>query len=135
MNSKNYLQYVAANLIRNFPNSIECVYHNANELYVTVIPADVKKLAYFLKNHTNMQFRQLLDILGVDYVGRHTRFEVVYSFLSLRYNIRLLIKTRVAQDAGLLSLESIYKSANWLEREVWDMFGIFFLDIQTCVGY
>jgi NADH/F420H2 dehydrogenase subunit C len=120
------LQYISATLLKNFPNSIECIYQSSNELYINIAASDIKKLAFFLQKHTNMQFKQLLDILGVDYVGRSRRFEVVYSFLSVRYNMRLIVKTSIPQDSGLVSLETIFKSANWLEREVWDMYGIFF---------
>ena len=127
--NKNLLQYIGTTVVKTFPNSLQYVCYTATELHISVASADIKKVAFFLQKHTNMQFKQLLDVFGVDYLGRAKRFEVNYSFLSLRYNVRVLLKTAVNQDAGLSSLEGIFKSANWLEREVWDMFGIFFLDI------
>lgn len=80
----------------------------------------------FLKLHTNAQHKHLLDVYGVDYPTRKQRFEVNYMSLSMIYNSRILTKINIYQDQIVDSVMSIYNSANWLEREVWDMFGVFF---------
>lgn len=122
------INYFVNILLRTFPNSISNVVQGSNEVFVTVLPNDLIKVAYFLKKNTNMQFKQLLDVLAVDYVGRFLRFEVLYNFLSVRYNVRIVLRIHIVQDAGVVSLTSVYSSANWLEREVWDMYGIFFFN-------
>jgi NADH-quinone oxidoreductase subunit C len=81
----------------------------------------------FLKNDDRLLFDMLLDITAVDYPTREPRFDVVYHLLSLPFNRRLRIKVRVGEDNPQLdSVTSLWGSANWLEREVWDMFGIGF---------
>lgn len=83
----------------------------------------------FFKKHTNTQYQILVDITAVDYLEpSETRFELVYQFLSLRYNHRITIKYLAKALAMLPSATSLYKSSGWLEREVWDLFGLFFLE-------
>ncbi len=80
-----------------------------------------------LRSDPELAFDILIDVTAVDYLGRDPRFEVVYHFLSLEKNHRMRVKIRVPEnDARVHSLAGIWKSANWLEREVWDMFGIRF---------
>lgn len=80
----------------------------------------------FFKYHTNTQAKLLLDIYAVDYPTRQKRFEVNYLMLSTFFNNRFFLKTNIMQDQIVNSVMSIFNSANWLEREIWDMFGIFF---------
>ena len=82
----------------------------------------------FLKNHTNTQFKMLIDITAVDYPSRSSRFEVVYQLLSIHYNARIRVKTNVDELTPMESVSSLFPSANWFERETWDMFGICFLN-------
>ena len=82
----------------------------------------------FLKNHTNTQFKMLIDITAVDYPSRSSRFEVVYQLLSIHYNARIRVKTNVDELTPIESVSSLFPSANWFERETWDMFGICFLN-------
>jgi len=124
----NYLEYIGNILIRTFPNSIRNVVQSSNEIYISITAEDLLKIAYFLKKNTFMQFHQLMDVWAVDYLGRQNRYEVLYNFLSVRYNIRLILKVRISDDMGINSLSSVYNSANWLEREVWDMYGIYFFN-------
>lgn len=80
-----------------------------------------------LRSDPELDFDMLVDLTAVDYLGRTPRFEVVYHFLSLSRNHRLRVKIRVPEsDARVHSLVGIWKSANWMEREVWDFFGIRF---------
>ena len=89
-----------------------------------------KKYMYFffnfLKKHTNFQFIQLIDLWGIDFLNLNKRFEINYSLVSLKYNSRIFVKIPIKENISLISLTSLYSSSNWLEREVWDMFGIFF---------
>ena len=82
----------------------------------------------FLKNHTNTQFKMLIDITAVDYPSRSSRFEVLYQLLSIHYNARIRVKTKVDELTPIESVSSLFPSANWFERETWDMFGICFLN-------
>lgn len=80
-----------------------------------------------LKTSSMFRFGSLMDLCGVDYPDRgHQRFEVVYSVLSLKNNIRFVVKARTSEDRAISSLLPLYPSAGWLERETWDMYGIFF---------
>ena len=85
------------------------------------------KIIDFLKNDPRLQFNVLVDITAIDYLERKPRFDVVYHLLSLPFSRRLRIKVPV--DDGIATLDSLtpwWAAANWLEREVWDMFGIRF---------
>lgn len=90
---------------------------------------DPTKLPYFfwfVKMHSNLKLDCLLDIWCVDFPDKKKRFEINYLLLSLRYNVRVIVKIAVEDGFGLPSIEPIFLSAGWLEREVWDMFGILF---------
>ena len=79
-----------------------------------------------MRDHQTTQFKILSDITAVDFPDRVNRFEVVYNLLSLRYNIRVTVKTVVNEITSLDSIVTLHNSANWYEWEVWDLFGIFF---------
>jgi len=76
------------------------------------------------RDHTGLQYKVLTDVTAVDYPERAQRFEVVYNRLSVRYGVRLLVKVRVDELQTVPTRTGRYKSANWMERERWDMFGI-----------
>ena len=97
-----------------------------DEIIFTIDPKVSLKFAQFLKMHCNTQFQQLVDVTAVDYPTRDKRFNVVYQYLSISYNARLRVKTMVDSVTAVESLTQCYQSATWWEREVWDMFGIFF---------
>ena len=98
------------------------------ELMITVrIPAITKVMA-FLRDDSNCQFKQLMDICGVDYPGREQRFEVVYNLLSLKHNQRIRIKVGTDEETAVPSVVSVFSSAGWYERETWDMYGVAFAD-------
>ena len=96
------------------------------ELMVTAAAAAVPKLLTFLRDDQNCQFKQLVDVTAVDHPEREARFTVVYNLLSLRHNQRIRVKTAVAEGATLTSVVGVFSSANWFEREVWDLFGVAF---------
>ncbi len=97
-----------------------------NELLVETENAELLEVVQFLKSNENCKFRQLIDIAGVDYPENEKRFELIYLFLSHEHNLRikLLIKFQVNQT--IVSLTKIFPSSNWMEREVFDMYGVKF---------
>uniref|UniRef100_A0A087XY48 NADH dehydrogenase [ubiquinone] iron-sulfur protein 3, mitochondrial n=1 Tax=Poecilia formosa TaxID=48698 RepID=A0A087XY48_POEFO len=99
-----------------------------NELEVMIHPDGVVPVLTFLKDHTNAQFRNMIDLTAVDVPSRQNRFEIVYNLLSLRYNSRIRVKTYTDELTPVDSSVSVHKAANWYEREeqVWDMYGVFF---------
>ncbi|WP_071796923.1 NADH-quinone oxidoreductase subunit C [Natronohydrobacter thiooxidans] len=96
------------------------------ELTVTTTPTHLVKLIRHLQIDESMRFSTLVDITGVDYPGRRKRFEVVYHFLSMYLNQRIRVKLAVGEDEIIPSITQVHPSANWFEREVFDMFGILF---------
>jgi NADH-quinone oxidoreductase subunit C len=98
------------------------------ELIVTVQRPSIVRVLTFLRDDTNCQFTQLMDICGVDYPSREERFEVVYNLLSMRHNQRVRVKLTTDEDTPVLSVTGLFSSAGWFEREAWDMYGIFFSD-------
>ena len=96
------------------------------ELSVEVTPASIVGLVDFLKGDANCRFSTLVDITAVDYPDRAKRFEVVYHFLSMYQNHRIRLRAAIRDDEMMPSITDIHPSANWFEREVFDMFGILF---------
>ena len=85
-------------------------------------------ICLFLKTDNDTKFRQLIDITVVDYPERNQRFDVVYLFLSHEFNQRLILSYSITENEVISSLTSIYPAANWMEREVFDMYGVSFKD-------
>ena len=96
------------------------------ELNVTVAPANIVDLVEFLKTDANCRFSTLVDITAVDYPERAKRFDVVYHFLSMYMNHRIRLRLQVREDDMVPSIVDVHPSANWFEREVYDMFGLLF---------
>ncbi len=81
----------------------------------------------FAKENENLKFDSMMDICGVDYLGQTPRFEVVYHLYSISLNHRIRVKVRVSEeDCVIPSVISLWKSADWFERETWEMFGVKF---------
>lgn len=97
-----------------------------DELTVYVPPSGILPIMKFLKYHTAAEFTQISDITAVDYPTRDQRFEVVYNMLSVRHNSRIRVKTYADEAQPVPSLTSLFDGALWYEREVYDMFGVFF---------
>ena len=116
----------AHSLILSVPQWISHVTVQHHEVNVVISPQSLLPFFTFLKHHTQTQYKVLMDITAVDYPSREQRFEVVYNLLSIHHNSRLRIKTSVDEITPVESLVNLYPSANWWERETWDMFGIFF---------
>ena len=98
-----------------------------NELLVEVSPEELLNVLTFLKSDDNFKFRQLIDIAGVDYPEKEKRFKLIYLLLSHEKNIRIKISINIEIDKKIPSIVKIFPSANWMEREVFDMYGIEFL--------
>ncbi len=96
------------------------------ELNVDVALANIVALVDFLKTDSACKFSTLVDITAVDHPGREKRFDVVYHFLSMYQNKRIRLRVAVDLDEMVPSLVDVHTSANWFEREVFDMFGIIF---------
>jgi len=90
-------------------------------------PAIVRVLT-FLRDDPRMLFKQLVDLCGVDYPDRGERFEVVYNLLSLRHNRRIRVKLATDENEPVPSVTGVFHSADWYEREAWDLFGVYFSD-------
>jgi len=97
-----------------------------DELLVEVDEKDIVDVVQFLKSNENCKFKQLIDIAGVDYPDNEKRFELVYLFLSHENNLRVKLLIKFEIDQSINSLTKIFPSANWMEREVFDMYGIKF---------
>lgn len=96
------------------------------ELVLTIQKQILPRVLTFLRDDANCRFRQLMFITGVDYPDRENRFEVVYHLLSTRHNQRVRVKIETDEKTPIPSVTTIFASANWFEREVWDMYGVAF---------
>ena len=97
-----------------------------NELLVEINDLDLIDVIQFLKSNDKCKFRQLMDIAGVDYPEDEKRFQLIYLFLSHENNTRIKLKIQFSLDQTINSITKIFPSANWMEREVFDMYGIKF---------
>ncbi len=98
------------------------------QLYLSIDNEDLLDVILFLKTNKDMQFRQLIDITAVDYPENSKRFKIVYLFLSHQFNQRIIISFLINENESVSSLTKIFPSSNWMEREVFDMYGIKFKD-------
>ena len=99
-----------------------------DQLYINIESEDLLNVALFIKNNENTKFRQLIDITVVDYPEHSQRFKVVYLFLSHEFNQRIILSYLINENEVIPSLTSIFPAANWMEREVFDMYGVKFKD-------
>ena len=99
-----------------------------SELLIETSEEELINVILFLKSNDKLKFRQLIDIAGVDYPEEEKRFKLVYLLLSHEKNIRIKISINFEIGKKILTITKIYPSANWMEREVFDMYGIEFTD-------
>ena len=109
-----------------FPASVLEVKTFREELTITVPKENILGICKFLYSDPDLQYQFLTDLCGVDFFPQTPRFEVVYTLCSFKNKERLRIKAKVGESESISSVESIWKAANWLEREVYDLFGISF---------
>ncbi|MDH5411076.1 MAG: NADH-quinone oxidoreductase subunit C [Alphaproteobacteria bacterium] len=99
-----------------------------DELVLVTRPESLRKVMRFLRDDSQCLFKILVDVCGVDYPEREQRFEVVYNLLSISHNQRIRVKVCVDEDQAVPSVAPLYPTANWFEREVWDLYGVFFAE-------
>ena len=99
-----------------------------DQLYINIESKDLIDVTLFIKSNENTKFRQLIDITAVDYPENTQRFKMVYLFLSHEFNQRIILNYLISENEVIPSLTSIYPAANWMEREVFDMYGVKFKD-------
>ena len=118
-------EHLKKTIIKNYDKELD-FYENDKYLGILVNFSETYSLIKFLKDDKQLLFNQLIDITAIDYPSREIRFEIVYILLSLSLNLRTLVKTSIIEDQNIDSITTIHKSANWYERESYDLFGIKF---------
>ena len=98
------------------------------QLFIEVDVEDIISAVLFLKTNEKCKFKQLIDITAVDYLQKEKRFKIVYLLLSHENNLRIIININIDEKITVPSITKIFLSANWMEREVFDMYGISFKD-------
>ena len=101
---------------------------NFGQLFINIDSKNLISSILFLKTNEKCRFRQLIDITAVDYPEKEKRFKVVYLLLSHENNLRILINMNINEKTPVPSITKIFPAANWMEREVFDMYGISFKD-------
>ena len=101
---------------------------NFDQLFIDVEVEDIISTILFLKTNEKCKFKQLIDITAVDYPQREKRFKIIYLLLSHENNLRIVININIDEEINVPSITKIFPSANWMEREVFDMYGISFKD-------
>ena len=96
------------------------------ELTIKVAPENVVKILTFMRDDVNCEYKQLMDVCGVDFPEREQRFDVVYHLLSMKQNTRARVTIQTDEATPVPSVCSVFNSAAWFEREAWDLYGIFF---------
>ena len=99
-----------------------------NQLNLNIDCENLIDVLVFLKNDTSTKFRQLVDITAVDYPEENQRFKLIYLLLSHEFNSRIVLNYSINENEVIPSITEIFPSANWMEREVFDMYGIKFKD-------
>jgi len=99
-----------------------------NQLQLKIDHEDLLDVVTFLKTNNNTKFRQLIDITAADYPEKPQRFKMIYLFLSHQFNQRIILSFFINENEIIPSLIKIFPSANWMEREVFDMYGVKFKD-------
>jgi len=121
------VKFLGSFLSKSLPHYIQFILFRQKELHLDLYShLHLRRVFFFLKNSKFTQFKILLDIIAIDFLNNYNRFELVYSLLSIRYNLRLFIKIPLNEFFITNTVLDIFPSSNWSEREVWDMFGIFF---------
>jgi len=101
---------------------------NFNQLYIDINIENLSSIILFLKTNDKCRFKQLIDITAVDYPANEKRFKLIYLLLSHENNFRIVVNIQVEDKTVIPSITKIFPSANWMEREVFDMYGISFKD-------
>ena len=125
-NKNNTLEYIS-NTIKPYVNKEDYVLEFNKGVYQLSLKSPVFiKIVKAIKESENLKFNQFIDLTAIDYPNKINRFEMIYIFLSVENNIRIIIRFFINEDDVVDSLTNLFPSANWYEREVWDLFGIVF---------
>lgn len=108
------------------PKWIENIIIIKKEIIIYTKNQNLNKVMKWCKLHTNNQYKTLVEMTAVDYPEEKNRFEVIYNLLSTTYNNRIRVKTIIDEITPVETITNLYKGGNWMERETWDMFGIYF---------
>jgi NADH-quinone oxidoreductase subunit C len=122
-NQKTVCKYINDELGKTVKLTCECTDHL---LILRVAPKDIPKTLLFLRDNHRVTFKQLIDLFGIDRPEEAARFEVNYNLLSLRYNLRVVVKTSVDEATPVPSVVPLFSAAGWFERETFDMYGVRF---------
>lgn len=119
-----FLEYLKAT----YPQHVLDASVVGGEMLVTTDGEHVVELLTHLRDNPNCLFAQLVDVCGVDYPARAARFDVVYQLLSFKHNARIRVKLATDEETPVPTVQHVFSSAKWFEREAWDMYGIVFAD-------
>ena len=122
------LEELGEYLVRMLDPDVSAYAMEHGQLVVQARSGAISRVLTFLRDDSNCQFQQMMDLFGADYPGREERFEVIYQLLSLKHNQRVRVKIRTDDETPVPSVAGVYASATWYEREAWDMYGVFFSD-------
>jgi NADH-quinone oxidoreductase subunit C len=122
------LQELAEHIAGALPDVVMRTEIRLGELVVWVRREGLVEAATFLRDDSGCDFKLLCDVTAVDYPEREERFEVVYNLLSIRQNQRVRVKLTTDEETPVPSVTSVWSAAGWFEREVWDLYGVFFSD-------
>ena len=120
------LQDVADHVAGAFPADVLGTEIVHGELILGVKREAILRVLAFLRDDQKCLFTQLVDLCGVDYPDRPERFELVYNLLSMRHNQRIRLKLTTDEDTAVPSATAVFSGAGWYEREVWDLYGVYF---------
>ena len=104
------------------------IFISNSEICIIASKNDFIKIVHFIKDHPTTNFSLLVDMCAVDHPDQKERFEIIYNFLSISQNLRLRLKLRIHDNESVESISNIYPCSNWYEREIWDLFGISFIN-------
>ena len=114
-------------LVREFPDAVRATHAEHGDMSALVDAASIVPIFRLLRDDDALRFEMLSDVCAVDYLGESERFEVVYHLYSITHNHRVRIKARVPEDPCQIdSVVELWPAANWMEREVWDLYGVRF---------
>lgn len=122
-------------LLKLLPKFVYSIYLRQFELDIRSSLPHYVLLLNFLKIHSLTQYNVLVDLVVYDNPGKIKRFTILYFLSSFRFNSRARVQIQTNEISTVFTVAQLFKNANWMEREVWDLFGIFFLVIEICVEF
>ena len=121
---KDLVEYISSQI----DEALLAVEWAGDEAVLRTRPQSVLRVLNFLRDDSHCLFKNMVDLCGADYPDREQRLEVVYNLLSLKHNLRMRVKVMTDEETPVPSASELFRSAEWNEREAWDMYGIYFSD-------